>query len=213
MEKEFWLDRWKNMNIGFHKDEYNPDLLAHFDRLEAKNGEKILVPLCGKTRDMVWLSHKDLYVHGVELSEDAVNQFFYENNFTTVEKQGPITFHQNITLEVGDFFNFEAGDFHFIYDRAAMVALPPEMRKRYAKVCTEKLVPNGKILLITYEYDQSKLSGPPFSVPETEVRDLYSKTFTVELLSEEDSENATPKMTQAGIERLNRKVYLLTKNK
>lgn len=213
MEAQFWKKAWDEGRIGFHRGEFHPELLKYFPLLEAKGEQSILVPLCGKTLDITWLSHQELYVTGLELCQKAVLEYFKDHAIENYEVEENTYTHQNITLEVGDFFNHnrESG-YDFIYDRAAIVALPPEMRTRYAKKCLELLRPQGKSLLIAFEYDQSKIDGPPFNVSEEEINSLFGKEAKVELLDTQSEKPKNPKFQEAGLERFTQKVYLITKN-
>ncbi len=213
MEHEFWKQAWEDGRTGFHRSEYHPELIKYFPLFEAKSEESILVPLCGKTLDMIWLSHQNLYVHGVELSEKAVREYFLENNLDDYKVEENCYTHQNTTLEVGDFFKHNNVNGHdYIYDRAAIVALPKATRKEYAHHCLKLLKPGGRILLITFEYDQTKLSGPPFSVTEAEVNELYGKEASIELLEKKSDKPKNPKFKDAGVEFFTQKVYMIEKN-
>lgn len=213
MEAQFWENAWDEGRIGFHRSEFHPELLKYFPLLESKGEQSILVPLCGKTLDLTWLSHQELYVTGVELCKKAVLEYFQDHSIENYEVEENTYTHQNITLEVGDFFNhMREGGYDFIYDRAAIVALPPEMRIRYAKKCLELLRPKGRSLLIAFEYDQTKVSGPPFSVTEEEIKELFGKEATIELLDTQSERPKNPKFSDAGLEKFTQNVYLITKN-
>lgn len=212
MEAEFWKTAWDEGRIGFHRSEYHPQLLDHFEKFQAESEQSILVPLCGKTLDITWLSHQNLYVTGVELCQKAILEYFQDHNIDNYEVRDNSYTHQNINLIVGDFFDYNyPNGYDFIYDRAAIVALPPDMRKRYAKRCLELLKPQGKILLIAFEYDQSKVQGPPFNVQESEIHELYANEARIELLEQQTDRIQNPKFKEAGIERFTQKVYLITK--
>ncbi|MCF8059635.1 MAG: thiopurine S-methyltransferase [Bacteriovoracaceae bacterium] len=212
MDAEFWKQAWFEGRTGFHRSEYHPQLLEFFPLFEAKNEQSILVPLCGKTKDLTWLSHQNLYVQGIELSEKAVREYFSDNSIENYNVEDNTYTHQNLTLEVGDFFHHEKPEgYDYIYDRAAIVALPPSMRVDYSAHCLSLLKPGGKILLITFEYDQSKLDGPPFCVPEKEVNQLYAKEGTIELLNKLSDKPNNPKFKEAGVTTFIQKVYLITK--
>lgn len=212
MEPDFWMQAWHEGRIGFHRGEYHPALLEYFPLLEAQTEQSILVPLCGKSHDLTWLSHQGLYVRGVEICKQAVEEYFKDNDITTFQKSDNTYTHQNLTLEVGDFLKHEnPNNYDFIYDRAAIVALPPEMRIKYAKKWLELLKSGGKAILIAFEYDQAKVQGPPFSVPTKEIEALFSSDTDIELLEEKAEKMKNPKFKDAGVERVTWKVYLITK--
>jgi len=79
MEHTFWHDRWENDRIGFHQETINPYLNEYVSHLKKSTSRCIFVPLCGKTKDMLWLSEKGFHVVGVEINEKAIISFFSEN--------------------------------------------------------------------------------------------------------------------------------------
>lgn len=216
MDADFWIKAWIEGRTNFHQSHYNEQLLNWFPKLNPAAGQRVLVPLCGKTKDLVWLHDLKLDVHGVELHEDAVKSFFTENELSPVETSRDQHFnhytHKKITISCGDFFKLpESEKYDFIYDRAALVALPEMMRKKYAEVIKRSLKKGGKCLLIVYEYDQTKMDGPPFSVDENEINALYQDQFEIQMVESERPENAGARL--AVLENsLVQKVYLLTKH-
>ena len=177
MDRSFWHSRWQDNQIGFHEGAPNRFLLRYADRLEPYR--RILVPLCGKTEDLSYLAAHEHDVIGIELVEDAVRQFFTEHAITpTVTPHAGLTVYtaERITVIAGDFFATTpdlVGPIDAVYDRAALVALPPDMRKRYA-AHVRTLAPDARtILLVSIEYPDGSFEGPPFSVPEAEIRAHY----------------------------------------
>ena len=187
MEPNYWHQRWDRGEIGFHASEVNPALVQRLDQLNLESGSRILVPLCGKTHDIGWLLAQDLDVVGVELSPIAVSELFENLGVEPeIDDSGPLRRFSAPNLEIwnGDFFDLtpEAlGLVDAVYDRAALVALPESMRQRYAAhlIALTHAAPQ---LLLTYEYDQAQMAGPPFSVPEAEVHRLYDGAYRLTLL-------------------------------
>lgn len=185
MEHNFWLDRWQTNQIGFHLADANPLLVKHFKSLALPAGSRIFIPLCGKTLDIAWLLSQGHRVVGAELVEMAIIQLFDQlgvaPNISTVGELKRYSAH-NIDIFVGDIFKIKAdmlGTVNAIYDRAALVALPSEMRIQYTahlKVITQ----NAPQLLITFEYDQTLVPGPPFSVNAAEVNTHYEDATLLE---------------------------------
>lgn len=198
MDPQFWRDAWKEGRIGFHQGSYNDKLVKYFAEFSFTTSQKVLVPLCGKSKDMIWLRDQGLKVTGVELSEKAVEEFLHSHS------------QENITLICGDFFRFqEPESFDYVYDRAALVALPYEMREEYVKVIYRSLKPGGKILLITYQYHANELQGPPFSISDEEIERLFRKNFTIELYESERPQVENNRLDAAPSLRQN--VYLISK--
>lgn len=194
MDTSFWLARWRENRIGFHQQHINPYLQNHLSALRLSHGDVVFVPLCGKSRDMLWLRDQGYSVLGVEVSELAIVAFFDENGLVrTREQQGSFVAWRTpgITLLQGDFFDLTPADLTgvvAVYDRAALVALPANDRQRYATHLLSLLPPEPRLLLITLEYDQREMHGPPFSVPLTEVQALFGARFNIHLLAAQDAE-------------------------
>lgn len=184
MEADFWHTRWENMQIGFHEGEVNRMLAAHLGALDLAPGARIFLPLCGKTRDIAWLLAQGYRVAGAELSEIAVRQLFEELGVAPeTTDHGALRRYSAPGLDVfvGDIFDLTAdllGPVDAVYDRAALVALPATMRGRYtAHIAT--ITAHAPQLLVTFEYDQSIMAGPPFSLSEAEVRARYGTYYAV----------------------------------
>ena len=187
-----WESRWQEGRIGFHLPEVNSYLLRYFDKLLTQDTESVFVPLCGKTLDLPWLARRTKKVVGIELVHKAVQEFFKENKIThSIQKSGKLNLfsNDNIDLFQGDFFDLnkaQTSPFEAIYDRASIVAFDRSERQRYVNHLMSFLKPGGRILLITLEYDQNKMTGPPFSVPTDEIEWLYAPYGILELLETSD---------------------------
>jgi thiopurine S-methyltransferase len=188
MQPEFWRQRWASNQIGFHESQANPLLIAHFDALGLSKGSRVFVPLCGKTLDIDWLLSRSYQVAGAELSALAVAQLFERLGITpVVARVGALEHHSagGLDVFVGDIFELSAevlGRVDAVYDRAALVALPPELRRRYVKHL-ETLAGNAPQLLITLAYDQMQVDGPPFSVAAAEVLEHHPQQVPTLLAS------------------------------
>ncbi|MDC8450790.1 MAG: thiopurine S-methyltransferase [Nitrospira sp.] len=188
MNSSFWHERWEKNEIGFHEGKPNPLLVKHFHELSVARGRRIFVPLCGKTLDISWLLSRDYRVAGAELSQLAIEQLFMElgmqPEITTVGNVEQWSAN-NLDIFVGDIFAVSEkmlGPIDAVYDRAALVAFPEDMRKRYTAHLTE-VTKKSPQLLICYEYDQNLMDGPPFSVNNEEVHRHYATTYDLTLLS------------------------------
>jgi thiopurine S-methyltransferase len=209
MEPTFWEDRWAAGQIGFHQGHPHPLLTEHVDRLDGR--KRVLVPLCGKATDMRYLADRGHEVVGIELVRAAIEAFFEEQQIVaTAVRTGPYEglTGGGITLYAGDFFlsSKEAlGSFDALYDRAALVALEPSMRDAYVAHCFSLLDSKARILLITVDFDQSRLEGPPFPADDAAVRALYAK-HTVELLKDV-IDTPGPRFEAAGINDAHERIY------
>lgn len=213
MDAQFWINAWNEGRTNFHKNTYHEKLLEYFPQFHPREGQRVLVPLCGKTKDLIWLHHQKLNVHGVELYENPVKDFFQENSLTDVKISNDKNFIHysipNLTISCGDFFKLSTeSSYDYVYDRASLVALPSQMRRDYAQLIKKVLKKGGKYLLIAYEYDQSKMDGPPFSVTENEIHDLYADAFSITRMDEKRPDDG-PRL--ASLEAIVQRVYILNK--
>ncbi|MGL6159487.1 thiopurine S-methyltransferase [Microbulbifer sp.] len=191
MEHDFWLQKWEDNDIGFHEHEANPALVDHFHELSLEKGARIFLPLCGKTLDIAWLLSKGYRVSGAELSTVAIEQLFTELGVEPqISDLGKIKHYSagNIDIYGGDIFDLSGeilGPVDAVYDRAALVALPEKIRRRYTAHLME-ITRKASQLLITFVYDQTLLPGPPFSVTDEEVSNHYSDYYQLTLLEIKD---------------------------
>ena len=215
MEKQFWEEKWQAQELGFHLPFVHPILKRNLAAFDLPAGATVFLPLCGKTLDIGWLLEQGLSVVGVELSELAVRQLFESLNVSPEVSpwgEGRVWRHGALTVFQGDFFALTEdalSDVAMVYDRAALVALPAAMRERYAAhlVRVTKRAPQ---LLITFEYDQQHMEGPPFAVPAEEVASLYGGSHTVDCLSRKDVIDNQPAFRERGLDRFEEIAWRLT---
>lgn len=225
MEIDFWLERWNNNQTGFHQQQVNP-YLAYFygnkgPAIEQREKLKVFVPLAGKSKDMLWLSQNNYKVFAVECSDRAVKDFFEDNalNYKHAEKDQHALYQSSdlpslIEIFQGDFFELQQEDLDGItdiFDRASLVALPVEMRQDYAKKMAELQKPGVRTLLVTLTFDPEEMNGPPFSVIEEEVNDLYSENFTIQKLLVKNVIEEETGLKKRGLTALDETVYKLVR--
>jgi len=207
MNAEFWHSRWQEKRIGFNQSAVNQLLINYFKQLNLPTGSRVFVPLCGKSIDMAWLAAQGYDVVGVELVETAVQEFFTEQNISpTVHQhvdnsaikyyQGQLS-GQTITLWVADIFALtteDIGSVNAVYDKAALIALPADMRVQYSAQMYQ-LSANAPQFIITLTYDQSKKAGPPFSISSEQIQQYYGDNYHIsELTSEPTSIGSAPEL-------------------
>jgi len=227
MQRDFWEERWQKGETGFHQDILNP-YLAYFygekgPALAARQSLKVFVPLCGKSLDMLWLAQNGYQVLGIECSDIAIKDFFQEHKLEyRVEPGQPFiryvseekTGQSRIEILHGDFFDLAPADLEGItdiYDRASMIALPETMRLDYFKKMLELQTEGMRTLLITLTYPQQEMDGPPFSVTENELNELYGEAFKIDKLLGKDILVDEPRFQQRGLSSLYETAYKLTR--
>lgn len=216
MQQAFWHERWEQNQIGFHCAAINPHLKQYWSRLQLSPSSRVFVPLCGKSKDMLWLLAQGHELIGVEFSPLALEAFFTENGLsasTTVQGKFKVSETNGLRLYCGDFFNLSANDLSgvtAVYDRASLVALPPDMRTAYAAHLQQLLEKGTRILLVAFNYPQHEMQGPPFSVQLPEVQALFSNWCTIEPLHSQDILDQESHFRARGVSQMQEQVYLLT---
>ena len=211
-----WESRWQEDRIGFHLKEVNPYLIRFSDQLLHQNTDRIFVPLCGKTLDLCWLTTKMKKVIGVELVSKAVQDFFAENKIDYLIQQDETIqkfSSKSIDIYLGDFFDLnpeQTFSFNAIYDRASIVAIETPERMEYVDHLISFLDRAGRILLITLEYNQNDMEGPPYSVPAEEIESLFEPLGSLKLL--ETCDILDERFRNKGLTRLLEHVFLIEKN-
>lgn len=204
MDANFWRQKWREGDIGFHQSQVEPALIAYLAECKLPTKGRIFLPLCGKTLDMVWLQQQGYQVVGAELSELAVEQFFQSLGVVPDITDYPRHRHYcstDLEIWVGDLFDLNQamlGQVDAVYDRAALVALPPQMRTRYAQHISA-ITAQAPQLLLSFVYEQQLYAGPPFSVSPDEIQQLYAEHYRLHLLAEQTGarlKNQTPATTQ-----------------
>jgi thiopurine S-methyltransferase len=215
MHHDFWHERWQVGQIGFHQSAVHPLLARWWPRLDLPTGTRVYVPLCGKSLDMVWLAERGHAIVGSELSPIAIRDFFAGRGLepTPVDEPG-FRRHAAGPFEIieGDALALTPGVLGPVgaaYDRAALVALPPELRRPYAESLARLLPSGAKALLIAFEYPQEMKGGPPFSVEAAEVHELFEPAFRVEQVERLDILAESPKFAEVGIPALFETVFLM----
>lgn len=219
MEPDFWNTRWQKQEIAFHQADFHDLMQRYWPGLGLPAGSAVFVPLCGKSLDMVWLARQGHRIVGAELSDIAVDAFFAEQGLepkaTTV---GP--FEEKVAgpfeLWRGDFFDLPlkaVANVAAIYDRASLIAFPPAMQERYAnKLCG--LSPAATpILLMTFDYDQSQMSGPPFATPVDQVQRLFGDCYDITLLERREALERNPGFRKRGLTALTECALQLVRKK
>ena len=215
MDTNFWLERWENRQIGFHQEQINPCLERFWPTLVPGSGDRVFVPLCGKSQDMRWLLERGYNVIGSELSTLAVEAFFVESGLKPEIHPEPRYTrwkHGSIEILCGDFFSLNPADVGTIdafYDRASLIALTPAQRTVYAKQLAALVGKDTTGLLITLDYNQLESSGPPFAVSTAEVDRLFSDSFEIRQVFSCDALDENPKFREKGLTELSEHAYHL----
>lgn len=217
MDNDYWQQKWQARDIGFNQSQPNKLLQGYFSLLQCEPGCRVFVPLCGQSIDMLWLAGQGYQVIGVEVSPIACHAFFAENNIpVSITETNGFTLYisEKITIFCGDFFMLDQallGKIDAVYDRAALIALPENQRKRYAKHLMALLTPATTMFLITTAYNQNDMNGPPFSVDETEVIEHYGARFDVHQVYNK-AFKAPDHLREKGLVKAREQAYVLTIN-
>uniref|UniRef100_UPI003341FE43 thiopurine S-methyltransferase n=1 Tax=Castellaniella defragrans TaxID=75697 RepID=UPI003341FE43 len=217
MDKDFWQQRWHQGRIGFHQTRVIPLLPKHWPALELPTDSRVLVPLAGKSLDVAWLADQGHYVLAVELSAIAVEQFFTEQGLTPAiheSAQGRHYTAGRIEFICGDIFDLNAATLAGCagcYDRAALIALPADMRQRYVTHVYGGLPTGCRGLLLTLDYPQAQMDGPPFALDDAEIHRLYTPGWRIDRLETRSILEKEPHFAERGLTRMDTLVYRLRK--
>lgn len=214
-----WERRWREGRIGFHQDRPSWALVRFGPELFRPEAGRVLVPLAGKSLDMRWLADRGHAVLGVELVERAVAAFFEEAGYAPQVRalpsgRGTSYQHGRLELLAADIFDVgpeEAGRLGGAFDRAALIALPERDRRRYVPHVTSLLAPGAALLLVSLDYDEGAMEGPPFRVPDPEVEALFAGLGTLEKVEERDALAESPRFRERGLSRLTESVFVFRK--
>ncbi|KRW61950.1 thiopurine S-methyltransferase [Pseudomonas sp. TTU2014-080ASC] len=215
MDADFWHRRWERSEIGFHQGEVNAYLQRYWSVLDLQPGAEVLVPLCGKSLDLLWLAGQGFQVVGVELSQVAIEDFFKEQKLSVSARAVDGFKHYsagNVQIYCGDFFALEAQHVQQcrgFYDRAALIALPPPMRERYVQHLSMILPQGCKGLLVSLDYPQEEMPGPPFAVSSQEADELFAAQWELKRLLQKDVLGENWRFLKRGLTRLEESVYSL----
>jgi thiopurine S-methyltransferase len=214
---DFWHDRWRTAQIGFHQSVVDGNLIRHWRDLSLPNASRVLVPLCGKSLDLLWLREQECKVVGIEISEVALQALFVENGVAARRLTLPrFDLYQAENLECfrGDLFELSAerlGRVEAVYDRASLISWAPEQRDRYVEHLTTLTGTGTQTLLITLEYRQEEMKGPPFSVDTEETHRLFSRHHSIDELARRDILRSEPRMRARGVSSLTEVCYRITR--
>lgn len=216
MEHKFWIDRWEKGETGFHQPEVHELLRETWPRVGAPQNSAVFVPLCGKSQDMVWLADAGHRIIGSELSPIAIDDFFAAQNLSPQRASGPAGLTKvsagAFELWQGDVFKLQQSllePVKAIYDRAALVAFPSDLRKAYAHHLLAITPPGAPILLISLSFDQSEMDGPPFSVSQGEVETLFGDSARMDVLARRDGLKSSQNLKKRGLTALEETAYLI----
>ncbi|TCT22139.1 thiopurine S-methyltransferase [Thiobaca trueperi] len=215
MTPDYWLERWQRGETGWHLPEINLHLRDWWPRLDLPAERLVFVPLCGKTLDLLWLASRGHRVLGVEISPLAVDEFFAEQGLTTeITDEPPFRRYRldELTLLCGDFFALTPDhllEVGAVYDRASLIALPPDLRPRYAQHLKTLMPDAASGLLITLDYDQNQMTGPPFAVHRDEIERLFGDRYAIRELATLDVLDDSPRFRQRGLTALTEQVWRL----
>lgn len=217
MQPDFWLNRWRTAQIGFHQAAVDRHLQAYWPRLMVAANSPVFVPLCGKSLDLMWLRTQGHAVIGVELSPVALESFLMEHGIPATRRVRScfdVYEADGLTLYCGDYFNLTPallGRVSAVYDRAALISWTPAARESYVKHLTSLTSPGTQMLLIAVEYPEEQMSGPPFPLTRDTIETLYADHYSIEELGRHEILELEPRLKARGLTELREVCYRMTR--
>lgn len=217
MQPEFWLDRWRAAQIGFHQSRVDRHLTAYWPGLKVEPHSRVFVPLCGKSLDLLWLQEQGHEVIGVELSPVALESFCMEHGIPATRRSiGDFELYEakGFDLYCGDFLKLTPallGNLSAVYDRASLISWSQDLRASYVDHMTALTVPGTRTLLIAVEYPAAQMSGPPFPVTADAIEKLYAPHHSIKRLARHDVLELEPRLKARGLKELHEVCYELTR--
>lgn len=215
-DNHLWLQLWRDRRTDFHQETVNQWLTRFWPGLDHATGSRVFVPLCGKSLDMLWLAGQGHEVIGVELSPIAVRAFFKENRLQPVKRRiGKFTLwkHGNISILCGDYFlldKTDLGHIDTVYDRAALTALPEDLRSLYVEHLRLIVPETSDIFLLTIEDAEEGETPEQAHCVDEEVAALYSEGFEINLAHVESAFELDRESSHETLKRTEYKVYRLS---
>ena len=216
-DNHLWLQLWRDRQTDFHQETTNQFLARFWPGLNCDYGSRVFVPLCGKSLDMIWLAKQGHEVIGVELSPIAVKEFFKENHLKPVRrrlKKFDLWTHGNISILCGDYFSLKKSDLghiDMVYDRAALTALPEDVRRLYVNQLRLIVSQTTDVFLLTIEDMEYDKALPQVPSVDEEIKALYAEDFEINLAHSEsmrEYDRESPGLSTVYTEH---KVYQLSK--
>ena len=217
MQPDFWLDRWRAAQIGFHQAATDRHLMAYWPNLKLPASSSVFVPLCGKSLDLLWLNARGHSVAGVELSPIALESFCMEHGIPArrrVLADFDVYQAERLALFRGDFFKLTRkllGNVSAVYDRAALISWAPPLRSAYVDHMAALTDAGTQTLLISVEYPPAQMSGPPFPLDRAAIDELYAEHHSIELLGSHEILDLEPRLRARGLTELREIAYKLTR--
>jgi len=215
-DNHLWLQLWRDRQIDFHQEKVNKYLTTFWPTLDLTQGSRVFVPLCGKSLDMTWLAKQGYEVVGVELSPVAVKAFFHENRLKPVKRRvGKFTVweHGRISILCGDYFSLkkkDLGTIDTVYDRAALTALPEDIRRLYVAHLRAIVSDSAEVFLLTTEdAAENESLSQALGVGE-EIKTLFAENFAIDLAHVESAFEQDPESPNQNLQRVEYKLYRLS---
>jgi thiopurine S-methyltransferase len=217
VQPDFWLDRWRTAQIGFHQAAVDRHLKAYWPLLKLRANSPVFVPLCGKSLDLMWLRERGHSVKGVELSAVALESFFMEHGIPARRRAlTDFDVHEadGFTLFRGDYFKLTSallGSVSAVYDRAALISWTPPARESYVRHFTSLTSPGTQTLLIVVEFPPEQMKGPPFPLTRDTIENLYASHYSIEELGRHEILELEPRLKARGLTELREVCYRMTR--
>lgn len=171
----FWDHLYRDDSGGWELGRPTPPL-AHRLAADPPVGRRALVVGCGRGHEARLLAELGAHVTAVDLAPAAIES-----------ARAATPAHLTIDYRVADLFELPRlpDRFDFILEHCCYCAIEPRRRPEYIDAVADLLHPGGHLLGLFYAHGRP--GGPPFTVSAEQLRDTFSRRFTLDDLSIADN--------------------------
>ncbi|KAK3732788.1 hypothetical protein RRG08_041098 [Elysia crispata] len=194
---KYWQHRYDVGDTYWMRQEAAPMLVKHYMKLNPdKKARNILLPLCGKSWDLDWLSEQDVpLVVGIDCLLGVLREFSNRSGHIWTETAVPKLGSDSVLLkrndgkmklyscDMLDFSPEIEGTFDAVWERGSLIILPRESVNRYVQILVSLLRSGGRILLESIEFDADAIDPgteykpfPPFPYFQEDIKHLFGRT-------------------------------------
>lgn len=170
---EYWSNLYQTNEAGWDKGRCAPPIARLLREGHLPLGAHLAVIGCGPGHEAFEAVRCGYQVTAIDFALEAIAGV----------RSKSIELGLNVNAEQADVFDLAKRwptTFDGIIEHTCLCAIDPARRSEYAQAVAGALKPDGLLLGLFYAHDRP--DGPPYSIHEAEVRDIFSPFFDFERL-------------------------------